>query len=1480
MAKNTPPKKRMVEALPSRGEIKRLRVQLAEALLAKTEAEETLRAIRQGEVDALVVSGPEGNRTFTLQGTDHAYKVLVETMNEGAATVDAAGLIFYANGRLAEMLNCPLETLLGTKLPAFVVPEDAQAFDTLLQAALHNQPARREIQLQARSAQRLPVLMSANPLRLDELTGASIVMTDLTCQKLTEAALARAHAQSAALVITQTDKLTQALGELQTEIAQRQEVENSMENRLEELQIAEEELRTQNDALAAAQAQAQKNSIRYQALFDFAPDGYLVTDHHGIITEANEAAALLLGQGPDQLQGTAIFQYVAAATGHPFEHAFSQLLSQGALLSFETHLKPHSQQPIPVEITAITIQGGDRTVSGIRWALRDITTRKEAEEALQNSRQKIREILDSIQDGFMEIDHTWHFTYVNQRAGQNVGWDPNQLIGRNLWETFPALLGSAQETFYRQAMEARQPAQLEFGGVLASNWYELRAYPSSDGLTIFWTDITERKKMEDRVRESEAVFRGLTEAIPQMVWVLDAKAQAVYLSPRWTEYIGRAVDDLEERLQFVHPDDRSRALECWQTAVKSGEPVYRNEYRLRRWDGEYRWFLVQAVLTRDATGQVTRTIGTSTDIQELKQAQVALAQSEERYRTLFNGMTEGFALHDILCDEQGTPYDYRFVAVNPAFERLTGLTSASVTGKLRSQIEALRNDAPTWIEIYGQVAIGGTSIHFENYSPPLRRWYDVYVYCPTPGQLAVILMDISSRKQIEQEREQLFTQLEAEKARWQATVENMLDPVTVCDAEGQIIYVNTAFSRLVERPIHPPVPLASHPDYYQLFRPDGTPVPAEALPLQCAARTDECVQNVEIVQRTPGGVDRVVIWNAAPLHQTDGSVLGAVAVGHEITPLRQAERALQAQTGTLLEHAHMLDLAHVLVRNLDDTIIFWNRGTEQLYGWTKAEAMGQNPHTLFQTVFPESMEAVRQALQQTGHWEGELRHTRRDGTQLTVASHQVLHRDRAGHPMAIIEVNNDVTALKQAEDQLRQARDELEVRVQERTAELETVNAGLEDEIAERRRAEEAVRQHAQRLATVVETSHDLVEAGFNVQAMLDQIAHTLVTQIGEGCIIRLISADTGELELAAFNHADPGQRELLRQVLATNRVNTSENFSSHSPQTREPVFLPTASPEELHRCAWPYTLPGLDQDSAASLICVPLMTRTDVLGTLALYRLAPRDAYTPEDLHLLLSIADRVALAVTNARLHRDLETALAQETTVRQQLVQAEKLGALGRMVGSVAHELNNPLQTISNCLFLTDQELTHDSPIHEYLDMALTETQRLVDLVAQLRELYRMRPIAAPQARQLDELLHEVFTLMAPLAQSANIRWQQPAELPRYRVWALQDRLKQVFVNLITNAVEAMGPAGGLLRLDLRLSTDKRQVGIKIQDTGPGIAPEHLSRLFEPFFTTKEHGLGLGLAICYEIVQQHGGQITVDSQPGHGAAFTIWLPLVTPV
>jgi PAS domain S-box-containing protein len=178
-----------------------------------------------------------------------------------------------------------------------------------------------------------------------------------------------------------------------------------------------------------------------------------------------------------------------------------------------------------------------------------------------------------------------------------------------------------------------------------------------------------------------------------------------------------------------------------------------------------------------------------------------------------------------------------------------------------------------------------------------------------------------------------------------------------------------------------------------------------------------------------------------------------IKVAGRTAELRTTNEQLQQEVGErmraeeiLRERASLLDLTHdtVFVRDMNDVITYWNRGAEELYGWTNQEAVGQVSHQLMGTIFPQPLDEINTNLLRTGRWEGELIHATRDGTRVVAASRWSLQRDEAGKPTAILETNNNITERKQAEEALRRSRDELEIKVKKRTGELRKMNADLQ----------------------------------------------------------------------------------------------------------------------------------------------------------------------------------------------------------------------------------------------------------------------------------------------------------------------------------------------------------------------------------------------------------------------------------------------------
>jgi signal transduction histidine kinase len=311
---------------------------------------------------------------------------------------------------------------------------------------------------------------------------------------------------------------------------------------------------------------------------------------------------------------------------------------------------------------------------------------------------------------------------------------------------------------------------------------------------------------------------------------------------------------------------------------------------------------------------------------------------------------------------------------------------------------------------------------------------------------------------------------------------------------------------------------------------------------------------------------------------------------------------------------------------------------------------------------------------------------------------------------------------------------------------------------------------------------------------------------------------------------------------------------------------------------------PVVRQAGILSVLAMPLISRERPLGALNLFS-RQTNAFDEAALQLSQVFADQAAVFLDNARLMgelrqwaEELERRVAERTRQLQekqvQIIQAEKAAAVGRLAGSLAHEINNPLQAIALHLQLLSEEKLSDDG-RQLLQVAETEFGRIAKIVAQLLDLQRPQTVEK-KPTAVDQILADAFALTGKqLAHAAvALKTQIVADLPP--VSAVGDQLKQVFLNLILNGVEAM-PHGG--RLTVRAYAEADAVCVSFQDSGAGIPPESLERLFEPFFTTKRGGSGLGLAVTQEIVINHGGRITAQNGLSGGAIFTVMLPGMEP-
>jgi PAS domain S-box-containing protein len=214
------------------------------------------------------------------------------------------------------------------------------------------------------------------------------------------------------------------------------------------------------------------------------------------------------------------------------------------------------------------------------------------------------------------------------------------------------------------------------------------------------------------------------------------------LNPAWEKTLGWSTQELLDQpwLTYVHPDDRAETQNV-KASMVGGQEVFQFENRFICKDGNSKWLSWNS-FPYPEEGIM---FGVARDITDRKKIEDSLRFSENRYRLLFNEMEEGFALHEIICNSNGTPVDYRFLELNPSFERQTGLKRDELIGN--TVMETLPETEPYWIEAYGKVALLDETLHYENYSSALNKWFSVSAFCPKRGLFATTITDITERKQ-------------------------------------------------------------------------------------------------------------------------------------------------------------------------------------------------------------------------------------------------------------------------------------------------------------------------------------------------------------------------------------------------------------------------------------------------------------------------------------------------------------------------------------------------------------------------------------------------------------------------------------------------------------------------------------------------------------------------------------------------------------
>lgn len=1061
----------------------------------------------------------------------------------------------------------------------------------------------------------------------------------------------------------------------------------------------------------------------------------------------------------------------------------------------------------------------------------DITERKQKEDEISRLGERNRVILESITDAFFAIDGDWRFTYANSQAERMLERQPGDLIGKVIWEEYPGLIESDFEKAYRRAATERVQSTLTAYYPDHERWYEVHVYPAANGITIYFRDVTERISAEESLKSIQAkterqrrFYDTILSNTPDLVYVFDLDHRFTYANEVLLKMWGKTSDEaigktcLELGYEPWHAEMHDREIEQVKATKKPirGEVPFAGTFGRRIYDYIF-------VPIFGANGEVEAVAGTTRDVTDRTYSEAALRESEERYRTLFNSIDEGFCVIEMIFDESRNPVDYRFLEINPAFDQQTGLKDAR--GK------RIREFAPNheefWFETYGRIALTGEPVRFEHRAEALSRWYDVYAFRvgdQESRKVAVLFNDISARKHSEEE-------LRHQRNFTAAITDSMGEGLYALDAQWRLTFINPAAekilgwhqSELLGRNMHEAV-------HFQ--KADGSPYPPEECPLREVLKSRVVVQNEDDVFTTRDGSLVPVSYTSSPII-IDGEVVGAVLSFRDITERKKAESALR-ESQEVLSLAMSGSRMGAWSRDLEKNEVYWSPELEAIFGLEPGTFSG-DIEGFYKYVYREDAERIKrevwEAIDERRSYvvEFRYRHAGGGGEELRwmEGRGQAVYAP-TGEPTKVYGIGVDITERKRAELNAK-------------------FLAEISQDMVRVSTPHEIVRIIGERLNRFLNIS---ICAFAEVSETAEQVTinyewhQTDVTDLRG--VYRLSDFITDEFRRAAF----AGRTIIIRDVKDDERI--------ADPQKYEQLMI-------------------------GAEINVPLIRDGRWKFSLVIFH---QTAYNwrSDEITLMQELASRAWTRLERAFAEEEREELLKREHAARLQAEEANRLK--DEFLATVSHELRTPLNAILGwSQMLTTSKLDADvaaRAMETIYRNAKSQAQLVEDILDVSRIITgKLRIDAKPVP--ISPIIQTVVESLRPSVEAKNIRLRMHFDFESGTVHADPDRLQQVVWNLLSNAIKFTPERG---QITIEIESDEGETKIIVSDTGQGIRAEFLPYVFDRFrqadgsTTRQQGGLGLGLAIVRHIVELHGGTVAVSSKgEGQGTTFMVRLPLSKP-
>jgi len=1185
------------------------------------------------------------------------------------------------------------------------------------------------------------------------------------------------------------------------------------------------------------------------------------------------------GYAADELADKDSFEIIVPEDREMVRANTLKMLKGGLLSPYQFRVTCRDGSIIWVMATVKSIQyHGKRAVLGNYM---EITERRLMEEAVKQSEERYKELANSITDVFFAMDEHLRYTYWNKASEILTGVRTEDAIGKSLREIFPDTAGMRNaEKMYRNVLRTQQPQAFvnNFDIDGRHHIFEISAYPSRGGVSVFVKDITEHKQAEDARRKAEEEKSALLEEAPVDIIHTDLKGKITYVNQRFESESGYSREEIIGRNGFQLDWFPARTLEFLAERMEArleGSPAKHWETQFKCKDGRRIWIELEGKILRGSGVPVGFQI-IATNITERKQAEEKLRESERKYRLLFETSPDCITQ----LDREG-----RYLAANPATARSLGVPLEGLIGKTVFQVMA-QEIAQFRLENMRRVLNEGHAQVFEDQRDG-RYFHHVVVPLKTPDQeeaVQVITRDITDRKQAEEA-------LRRSEERYRTVLEEMEDSYFEVDLGGHLTFVNNAVARdlgysteelmgksyeafMVEEDIESVFQI-----FNEVYR---TGVPNKGFAWK-TVRKD--------------GTHGFAETSISLLRNHKGETIGFRGVGRDISERKKIEETLrqsEEKYRTILEETG----DGYFETDLAGNFRLVNDAQTRLLGYSREETMGAN----FRAFTPEErIKAVLEAyngMYKTGEplrsFVDEV--IRKDGSHGFAETSAFPIRNDRGEIVGFRGVRRDITARKQMEEALRHSEERYRTILEEMEDSYFEVDLGghlifVNNSVCrDLGYSREELTGKSYKVFTVEEDIESVFRVfngvyrtgvpnkGFPWRTVRKDGTHGFAETS-----ISLLKNEKGEII---------GFRGVGRDI--TDRKQTEEKLRQG---------------EENYRVLFDNSVIGtivLDAETMKVVMANQAAVKMLEFGSVEQgIGLNPVDFIAPEDKERVLEVIVKemfekdlrmtnefrvvtkngreIWISATGARImHEGRVAGLISFTDSTEQKLQNERfimtdrLASLGELASGAAHELNNPLTSIIGFSQLLMERKVPDD-IREDLKLINTEAQRAAGVTRNLLTFAR-RHAPMKEPNQINNIIEDVLRITAynHKAKGIEVERQFDPGLPEVMVDYFQ--MQQVFMNIIINAEYFMVNAHD--RGILTITTMERNDAVKIlfTDDGPGIPPENLRRIFDPFFTTKEagKGTGLGLSICHGIVTEHGGQIYARSQLGKGATIVVELPV----